>query len=231
VWGAPSLASDLYHLSRFKVVGQPDTLHYARYRPDVYVDAPAPNILAQGCLQSWRYLDPVTPIPFRLKAMDAAGEWVAARGLTAAIHVRRGDKVVGDDNNNVPPPLRYYRMAMAELQRQFPSPAAQRYVVVTDDPEWVRAQPFFIAHTHALLSRREDPAFDMAVIARCRHKILSIGTFGWWGAFFTDPGHNRTQAVLYPTPQMRDAAGFGNADYFPPHWTALAHDGTAEAEL
>ena len=239
VWGAPSLHSDLYHLSRFKVVGLPDGDHYARHRPDLYVDAPARNILAQGCMQSWKYLDPTTPIPFRLKAMAAAAEWVAARGLTVAIHVRRGDKVGSE--GNVLTPIPYYREAMAELQRRCPSaPSAHqqpphRYVVVTDDPEWVRAQPFFRLHTHAVLSRREDPAFDMAVIAQCRHKILSIGTFGWWGAFFTDPGHNRSQAVLYPVSQMRgpNAPGFSNADYFPPHWTPvpllLQHTTTAAA--
>jgi hypothetical protein len=66
----------------------------------------------------------------------------------------------------------------------------------------------------------------MAVISQCRHKILSIGTFGWWGAFMTDSGHNRSSAVIYPIPQMEKGsrAGFTKADYFPVHWTTLGYD-------
>jgi galactoside 2-L-fucosyltransferase 1/2 len=74
-----------------------------------------------------------------------------------------------------------------------------------------------------VLSSRDDPAFDMAVISQCKHKIISIGTFGWWGAFLADTGGNRSSAVIYPVPQMprKLEAGFNNEDYFPPHWTSI----------
>ncbi len=117
------------------------------------------------------------------------------------------------------PSLDYYRKALHLLYTLFPSQG--NVVVTTDDAGWVDAQPLF--KDMYVLSSQDDPAFDMAVISQCRHKIFSIGTFGWWGAFLSDPGHNRSNIVIYPLPQMEPGSGkgFTNADYFPSHWTPL----------
>ena len=176
-----------------------------------------PRIRVEGCVQSFRYFDPAIPIPFMLAAAPRARTWVRTGGLTAAIHVRRGDKLT--DDGNVVPPLSYFQLAVAELRRRFHG--RQAFVVVTDDPGWVREHSFF-RRMHVLSS--SDPAFDMAVISECRHKILSIGTFGWWGAFLGGGGrHNASVAVIYPVLQMegRLAEGFRREDYFPQHWIGI----------
>lgn len=189
---------------------------YALYS-DVFIRTPATRIQACGFLQSYKYFDRAVPLPFRLKATIAAKRWVRARQITAAIHVRRGDKILAGDG--IPPPLTYYSTALHTLRALFPG--RHRFVVVTDDPAWAYEHSLF--RGMHVLSSRDDPAFDMAVISQCKHKIISIGTFGWWGAFLADTGGNRSSAVIYPVPQMprKLEAGFNNEDYFPPHWTSI----------
>lgn len=193
---------------------------YATYNEFV-IKSPAPRIRVDGNLQSFRYFDRVHPIPFRLRMTRLARRWVAERNLTAAIHVRRGDKVW--DYGNVVPPVHYFRLAIALLNTLAPPrQKPHRFVVATDDPGWVKAQPVF---SGMLVLNSEDLSFDMAVISECQHKILSIGTFGWWGAYLNDPGNNATNTVIYPLPQMesRLAWGFNNSDYFPSHWTSIEY--------
>jgi galactoside 2-L-fucosyltransferase 1/2 len=188
-----------------------------------YVAAPSPKVMLQGCLQSYKYF---TAAPFRLTAQASAKEWVQHRNLTVAIHVRRGDKLT--DTGNIVPPAHYFYMAWQGLQDRFPEPKRSA-VVVTDDEAWVRAHPLF-KDMH-VLNTPHNPAFDMAVIAACRHKILSIGTFGWWGAYLGDPGHNTTTAVIYPIPQMLSKEEFNHRDFFPPHWTPLSYAHYAHADV
>ena len=188
---------------------------YATYS-DEFVNALQPRIDARNFLQSFKYFDKMTPIPFRLKSTPHALAWVRMRHITTAIHVRRGDKMT--DIGNVVPSLSYFHKALRMLYFLFPGQHA--FVVVTDDPAWVKAQVLFEG-MHLLHS--DDPLFDMAVISQCRHKIISIGTFGWWGAFLTDSGSNSSNAVIYPVPQMegRYSSGMTYGDYFPQHWTAI----------
>jgi galactoside 2-L-fucosyltransferase 1/2 len=213
LWNLP-LLNWAFTESKFETVG--DEAGFARYT-DAYVSAPGPRILAHGHMQSYKYFDGAAPVPFRLRAARPARMWVRAHRVTAAIHVRRGDKLW--DLGNVVPPVAYYELAIATLRRLRPADRLG-FVVLSDDPAWVRAQAAF-AGMRVLSS--DDASFDMAVMSHCRHKILSIGTFGWWGAFLGDAGHNRTATVLYPIPQMegRLASGFSNEDYFPPHWTSV----------
>ena len=179
-----------------------------------FLQAPFPRILMTGCLQAYRhFLD--GPLPFQLTAKSRALGWVAEHNVTAAIHVRRGDKLTAFAN--IVPPLHYYYLAVAMLQRRHPR-EQQRFVVCTDDPAWVSGHPFF---KDMLLLNSQDPSFDMAVISACKHKIISIGTFGWWGAFLGEPD----STVIYPLPQVEDVwkTRFHNEDYFPQPWISIEY--------
>ena len=214
--GTAIITSVLWYTPTFTTVS--DDGYYATFTEN-YLRAPATRIRVDGCLQSFRYFDSDFPVPFKLRKARAARRWVTERGITTAIHIRRGDKVY--DLGNVVPPLHYFRLAISLLQSLHPM-QGQRFVVSSDDPGWVRASPLFLGME--VLSS-DDPSFDMAVISECQHKIISIGTFRWWGAFLNDPGHNRTSTVIYPLPQMEymKELGFNNSDYFPHHWTSIEY--------
>lgn len=211
ILGIPTVRISWYLSSFVRVDGG----GYATYSEE-FAKALQPRIDVRNFLQSFKYFDKTTPIPFRLKATPQALAWVSMRHITTAIHVRRGDKM--SDIGNVVPSLSYFHQALHMLHFLFPDPHV--FVVVTDDPSWVKEQVLFEG-MHLLHS--DDPLFDMAVISQCRHKIISIGTFGWWGAFLTDNGSNLSNTVIYPVPQMEGshAGGMTYADYFPCHWTAI----------
>jgi galactoside 2-L-fucosyltransferase 1/2 len=201
------------YASLFTTIG--DDGKYAAYN-EKFLLSELPRIRIDSCLQSYKYFDRKIPIPFRLLATQRARLWIHERNITAAIHVRRGDKV--GDGLNVVPPESYFKLAIKKLADLFPS-KSRNFVVVTDDPKWVQGQTVF-REMHILSSDRPD--FDMAVISASRHKILSIGTFGWWGAYLSDKGHNKTSAVVYPTLQMMNSSEqFVDTDYFPQHWTGI----------
>jgi hypothetical protein len=179
-----------------------------------YLNSRSPSIRADGCLQSFKYFDKVNPIPFRLRSAPGARVWVRERAITTAIHIRRGDKM--GDHLNIVPPVSYFEMAVDLLKQLVPGDG-HIFVLVTDAPAWVHGIPFF-SGMYVLSS--DDPSFDMAVISECQHKILSIGTFGWWGAFLND---NSTSVVIYPALQFvaAESAGFYGSDYFPAHWIGI----------
>ena len=62
---------------------------------------------------------------------------------------------------------------------------------MTDDSKWVRDHSFFWM-IQILSSGQGDPEFDVAI------RVLSICTFGWWGAFLDDRSYDSTSAVMYP---------------------------------
>ena len=203
-----------YYTPMLTAIG--DDGKYATYS-ERFIKSNSNRIRVDSYLQSFKYFDKLHPVPFILKATQIAQTWVKMRNINTAIHVRRGDKV--GDNSNVVPPLSYFTLAISTLNELFPL-HGREFVVVTDDITWV-GQNEPLKNMNILKS--DDLGFDMAVISACQHKILSIGTFGWWGAFLNDTGNNSTSAVIYPTIQMQGSLkdGFNNDDYFPAHWTGI----------
>ena len=143
------------------------------------------------------------------------------KGVTVGIHVRRGDYA---DNKNIGgrvAPAIYFEYCLQQLrQRHGPFKA----VVVSDDPDWVRAQPVFAGAT----VHNGSPEEDMAILAACRHVVASIGTFGWWAMRLKSrPG----ECFYYSDPWDYDVVPayrplFTAADHFLPSWT-----GVGDAEL
>jgi galactoside 2-L-fucosyltransferase 1/2 len=187
---------------------------FARYAASIPT-SPGRNIFVGLFLQSHRYFN-ASGLPFALRPRLAARAWVDAHGVAVGIHVRRGDKAA--DTGNVVTPLRYFAMAVQRM-RDMHGPALS-FVVCTDDAAWVRRQAPF-GGMRVLSS--PSPAFDMAVLAACRHRIVSIGTFGWWGAYLGDSPAGTT---IYPVRQFTAPLirGFSQGDYFPPHWTPIDYE-------
>jgi hypothetical protein len=155
-------------------------------------------------LQSWRYFAP-GPLPFRLRERD----WVAARKFNLGIHVRRTD--MGESFRPW-----YFEAALAHVRALTNETLVA--VVVTDDPAWVRAQPFFDNMT---LSEGRTPGQDMALLAACRHLILTVGTFGWWAAYLrTAKG---TVVHYVPKWESNNGAAHRALDFYPPGWIAVRY--------
>jgi len=112
-----------------------------------------------------------------------------ARRPVAFVHVRRGDyrtASVGQKGDGLswvpdgPPvalPAGWYRAQMAELRERLPG---VRFLLVGDDPAWMREQ---LAGPDTLVSD-QPPGVDLALLGRCDAGVLSASSFAWWGAWF-----------------------------------------------
>ena len=111
------------------------------------------------------------------EAMKTVGLHVQHRDLLNYTHIRF-------------PPAAYFKKAMAH----FDAPGVV-FLVVTDSPTWCQLQPMFrdrpnvyILHEDDLLRRLDKepwPMLSLAILATCDAVILSVGTFGWWGAWLS----------------------------------------------
>ena len=77
-----------------------------------------------------------------------------------------------------------------------------------------------LSHTFAFVEN-SPMEVDLAVLSRCNHTIMTVGTFGWWAAWLASG-----QVVYYanfPRPNSPLATEFSKskADYFPPNWVGL----------
>ena len=101
------------------------------------------------------------------------------------IHIRRGDFLRGRYVSS----NEFIANAMSYFTRKYHSVL---FVVITDD------RPY----CENLFSRRKDVLYtpasfdagtDLATLSECDHAIITVGTYGWWGAFLL---HNRTGEVI-----------------------------------
>ena len=72
---------------------------------------------------------------------------------------------------------------------------------------------------NVVYSSRKSPTDDMAIASLCDHAIITIGSFGWWVAWFAG-GVTITQKN-FPTPESPLLRKLSRQDYYKPEWVAL----------
>lgn len=203
-------------------------------------------------LQSFRYFDaPATaaavrqPLRWTHAVLEIARSYVAnlTRGATDSIilvgvHVRHRGRVGSSKQHTAP--SSYLESTLARM-RQRHGPHV-RFLVASDDVQWCRAQACFrredvhIAAGAAGPGNVLDPtnaAVGMAMLGLCDHLILTIGTYGWLGAWLGPqalgrPGDRASRdrrEILYFdgefTSRYRASMQFVHEDYYPASWTAM----------
>lgn len=128
------------------------------------------------------------------------------------IGVRRGDFVGADTEMK----FDYYRDAAASVAAADP---AVHFYVFSDESEWVRnnfrlSHPLTVASTHEVYEKDGQEAQDIWLMSRCRHAVLSVSTFSWWGAWLR-PNAGETIAPRLWIDLNR------NPDVYPAGWRTL----------
>jgi len=116
----------------------------------------------------------------------------------------------------------FFAHAMARVRQAHPSAI---FIVISDSPEWCTKQPYLQHADVHIVTQKNSPILDLALIAACDHVILTRGTFGWWGAFLGAGA--RGGLVLYNAGEfdMMHKINAGHvilADYYPAHWVAIS---------
>ena len=180
------------------------------------------NVQLEGYLQSFRYFAE-SGLPFSLAKAKWAQRWVQNRNISVGIHVRRGDllELNNQELNNVPS-LRFFENAIRRLQIMT-GQADFNFVICTDDPAWVLAQPLFSSMT--LAQGTSSPDEDLSILAACTHTIMSVGTFGWWANYLKLEGYSFYYDKPFKTETSSVAAvGSDPADYFPSSWIPVSEE-------
>ena len=182
----------------------------------------------KGQLQSWKYFRHlhstiIKEFTFKRKLQENAKETLknisalTGRGdLTfVGVQVRRGDFVHTYSSliNAVTP---YYLRTAMDLYRSRHQKVF--FVVTTDDVTWCKDN--IISRNDVYLSLNQTACEDLALLASCKHSIISAGSsFGWWGAYLA--GGNTTYYKGWLKHNAWHNLEFVEEDYYPPEWTEL----------
>ena len=141
------------------------------------------------------------------------------------IHVRRGDKT---NKRNVArgqliPRPPYLKNAMTYFLSKYTN---VHFIVCSDEIDWCRQNETYlqkemlnsIAKYDIHFSPGKSAEWDMALLAQCNHSIVTVGTYGWWGAWFAG---GETIYFNHPFKKgSRDGTFFAD-DYFWPTWIGM----------
>ena len=138
-------------------------------------------------------------------------------GAVIAVHIRRTDLVrrrIKDGHLNSIPGKAYFSHAVAFFNRFFNNKTM--FVVCSDDVDWSKVN--FVTERPTVFSVGHSADVDFAILSRCNHSILTIGTFGQWSAYMAggvtvyhkagSPTNVPLEAVykkMNPTQNPRDA--------------------------
>ena len=138
------------------------------------------------------------------------------------IHVRRGDFLKPDFEKfgYTVADKQYIRHAMNYMENLLPD-SKLVYIVCGSDVEWNKAN---IVSDTAYIHYQEDNSseVDLAVLTKCDHMIMTVGTFGWWAGFL-----GRGQVIYYKNFPRNNSLLSNRAfssdrrDYYPSTWIGL----------
>ena len=120
-------------------------------------------------------------------------------GPSIGVHIRTFRDIPQHHVSEPPPPTAYYQAAVLEALTTEP---AARLFCFSDDPDWAHANirlPGTVTFvTHNMQRGNAGAPFDLWLLSRCRHLVLSNSSFSWWAAWLADhPGRAWISAVHY----------------------------------
>ena len=206
------------------------TVEEASYaEKDPLFDAlPAENVRLKGFFQTWKYFAGVSDVvkrsfvflPDVQQAVDKfyanSTQNVAEGAVKIGVHVRRTDMLhkVTARQGYVPAPLSYLLKAFRHMRDRFGDRST--FFVVTDDRDWCIEN---LGGKGVLVVDPAPSVVHLGFLALCDHVIMTVGTFGWWGAYLSG-GH----VVYYdgfPRPGSEISQGFNRRDFYLPRWVPI----------
>lgn len=137
---------------------------------------------------------------------------------SVAVHVRRGDYIekTGNLNTHGVCPAEYYHAATREFEENDDT----CFVVVSDDPQWVKSNLNLGPKTIYVDWNSGDNSWqDMLIISRCKHAIIANSSFSWWGAMLNS---NPDKKVVAPARWFADnTLQEQTADLIPTSWIKI----------
>ena len=151
---------------------------------------------------------------------------VPSNSTFVGIQIRRGDRAskrLAGYGQLIPGPL-YLKNAMTYFLSKYTN---VHFIVCSDEIDWCKQNETYlqkgmlnsIAEYDVHFSLGKSAEWDMALLAQCNHSIVTVGTYGWWGAWFAGG-----ETIYFNHPfkkgSYRDGRFIGE-DYFWPTWIGM----------
>ncbi|XP_052244027.1 uncharacterized protein LOC127853508 [Dreissena polymorpha] len=132
------------------------------------------------------------------------------------IHVRRGDFLTLEQTRlgRVAASQVYLSTAVTYFIQKFGGKVT--FVVISDDISWCR---YNINRGNLLFSNFGETGTDLALMSKCDHAIITVGTFSWWSGFLT--GGIVIYYDEYPRRGSELYDVFVKEDYYPKEWIGM----------
>ena len=129
--------------------------------------------------------------------------------VSIGVHIRRNaisPNYNYVDNNYLNNAMNYFRQMFKNIH----------FMVVSDDVPWCTKH---LTDGDVYIVPEMAPDHHFAVLAKCDHHVLSVGTFGWWAAWLAG---GTTVYFDNPVPKTFEKSHeFNKKDFFPGHWISL----------
>ena len=135
------------------------------------------------------------------------------------VHIRRGDMSTPEklsfgytlaDKPYVEAAMKYFRDKYSKLV----------FIIVSESHDWFKEE---IGDSEdfndVVFSKESKAAVDLAILSMCNHTIITVGSFGWWGAWLA----NGTTIYYnnWPRPLSQLEYQTNKEQYFPPQWVPI----------
>ena len=188
----------------------------------------------KGYFQSWKYFENVqhelrtshfvfdkyymkkAEKFFRKKVPEELQDLSVVR---VGVHIRRGDMLTKEkvdygytvgDREYIETAMKYFRDKYSKIV----------FIIVSENHDWFKEEFGESEENYGvILSKESKPAVDMAILSLCNHTIITVGSFGWWGAWLA----NGTTVYYnkWPRPNSMLEYHTHKEQYFPAHWIPI----------
>ena len=204
---------------------------------------PRRNVTIDSVFSSYKYFQHVeeelrTDLTFKPRILDEARQWLEEQTpekwkgkefVRVVIHVRRTDHISRarvNDGSPVPT-AEYFNRSMTYFTDCLDR---VQFVVLSDDSTWcmkhITADDVVYSNSSRhfsivdiVYSSGHTPIVDMAIASLCDHAIMTVGTYGWWAAWFAN-GITITQRNL-PRNGSTLSRRLYRSDHYKPEWIGL----------
>ncbi len=194
----------------------------------------AGNVELMGFFQSWRYFRDIErdlrrELKFHQQILEVAEIYVAdvmhkyfpetsrRDVIIVGVHVRRSDmlKDYNEDLGYTVADRDYLDKAMSHFERLFGS-RRLLFIVCSDDVVWSQENILPRRGSRLEFSTALSDVEDLALLSLCDHTVITVGTFGWWGAWLA--GGNVTYFSDFPRAGSYLDELFSRDDYYKTNW-------------
>ena len=166
------------------------------------------NLYLDGYWQNEKYFNASRKLilkKYKWQTISEKNEKLAVdlkRSNSVSVHIRRYDKIksIKDLFSFVKliltyriAPKSYYHKAISYINKFVDKPI---FYIFTDDVKWVKRN-IHIDDSYILVNwnRGLESNQDMFLMTQCKHNIISMSTFSWWGAWLNN---NKNKIVIAP---------------------------------